>query len=279
MASIRGAQGSEYSLVDKRRKCRSLVKQVLDYAIRMGAIDGINTAERTTAPPKTKTQPRALTVTEIHTPRQAVRAWRADPEGRRGPAPSPNLPALVDLLLGSGMRIGEAVALRWGDVHLDSTPGGVSTVSVVATMVQVGYREVRQEITKSERGMRTITVPPFTADALRTLRPQDPDPQDPVFITRAGTHWQTQNARRSLNRALEAAGLDRRSVHPHLLRSTVATTLKTSGHDVATAAAVLGNTEAVTAAHYIERVHTAPDVLDALQNLVDDTETVDGDDA
>ncbi len=90
MASIRGAQGSEYSLVDKRRKCRSLVKQVLDYAIRMGAINGINTAERTTAPPKTKTQPRALTVTKIHTPRQAVRAWGGPhPEGQRGPAPSP----------------------------------------------------------------------------------------------------------------------------------------------------------------------------------------------
>ncbi|MBE7700421.1 hypothetical protein H9623_08905 [Oerskovia sp. Sa1BUA8] len=48
LASIRGADGAEHSLNDKRRKCRSLVKRILDYAIRMGAIEGVNVAERTT---------------------------------------------------------------------------------------------------------------------------------------------------------------------------------------------------------------------------------------
>ncbi|MBD7951688.1 MULTISPECIES: tyrosine-type recombinase/integrase [Oerskovia] len=269
LASIRGADGAEHSLNDKRRKCRSLVKRILDYAIRMGAIEGVNVAERTTVPPKRRSQPRALSTDEIHALRDAARRWRADSARRLGPAPSLNLAVLVDLLLGSGMRIGEALALRWGNVHLATGPGERSTVTVVATMVQVGYQSVRQEVTKSERGMRSITVPPFTVESLRLLRPDNADPDDPVFRTRVGTHWQTQNARRSLKQALEAAGIDPRSLHPHTLRATVATALRAGGYEVATAAAVLGNTEAVTANYYIEGVHTAPDVLGVLQDIVE----------
>ncbi|MGW6265877.1 tyrosine-type recombinase/integrase [Cellulosimicrobium funkei] len=93
-----------------------------------------------------------------------------------------------------------------------------------------------------------------------------------MFVTRNGTHLSANNARRSLKRALEAAGIDPRTVHPHLLRATVATTLKANGYDVATAASVLGNTEAVAAAHYIELVHAAPDVLGVLQHLVEESE-------
>lgn len=269
LASIGAEAGAQHTLVDKRRKCRSIVKQILDYAIRMGAISGYNPITATTSPPRRKAHPRALTVPEIGELREAVRSHRSEKKARSGPPPSPYLPVLIDLLLGSGCRIGEALALHWSEVHLaDHEDGGVSTVTIVATMTTVNNREIRQDVTKSDTGMRTIIVPPFTADALRSIRPEQVDPQAPVFVTRTGTYWQSNNARRSLRAALEAAGIDPRTVHPHMLRATVATTLKAHGYDVGVAASVLGNTEAVAAKHYIERVHTVPDVLGVLQQLV-----------
>ncbi|MGW6265876.1 site-specific integrase [Cellulosimicrobium funkei] len=151
LASIKAEDGARHTLVDKRRKCRSIVKQVLDYAIRMGAISGHNPVVATTSPPRQKSRPRALTPREIHSLREAVRGYRSERKARYGPAPSPHLPVLVDLLLGSGCRIGEALALRWSEVQLSSDKDGDSTMTIVATMTTVDSKEVRQEITKSER--------------------------------------------------------------------------------------------------------------------------------
>jgi integrase len=79
-------------------------------------------------------------------------------------AVSPVLGALTKFLLYSGARLGEALALRWGDVDLDR-------------------RLVTIRQTKTE-GVRTAVLPDTVVDALAPLRRA---PGDKVFrLTKSG---------------------------------------------------------------------------------------------
>lgn len=75
--------------------------------------------------------------------------------------------------------------------------------------------------------------------------------------------------RRSLNKALEAYGVDPTLVHPHLFRSTVGTAIAHGGFSVSDASKVLGHSaSAVTEKYYIEELRSTPDVTAALDALV-----------
>ncbi|HEY7063806.1 MAG TPA: tyrosine-type recombinase/integrase [Chloroflexota bacterium] len=70
------------------------------------------------------------------------------------------------LLLGTGCRPGEAAGLRWRHVDLDS-----GTVSISSAIGYVGTVPV-EETPKTRSGIRTISLPGFTADALRAWKAQ-----------------------------------------------------------------------------------------------------------
>ena len=77
----------------------------------------------------------------------------------------PEWQALVITLAGTGMRIGEATALKVGDLNLDErTP--TLRVSRTWTFSSGGPRTTGAP--KSEAGRRTISLPPQTVEALRT---------------------------------------------------------------------------------------------------------------
>lgn len=256
-------------------QARMVFKGVLNRAIIHDALR-INPMDKTTTPPRKQPNPRALTVTDVYRLRQAVRAWEQDRVGRPGPPPNGHLPVAIDVMLGTGLRIGEVLALNWGQVFL--TDDGLPTITVDATLVDItGQGTVRQEMPKTDAGKRTIIIPPFTAQALARLRPEVAAPALPVFPSRrlarregAAIRAQTtHNVRRTLRAALELAGM-KGEVHPHLLRSTVATYVARE-RGTADAAALLGHKiqGGVTQRHYIERLRVAPDVSAILQAVVD----------
>ncbi|MFJ1510304.1 tyrosine-type recombinase/integrase [Cellulosimicrobium funkei] len=235
--------------------------------------------------PRTKrTAPRALDVETVGLLRAAVRQHEIDRAGRRGPRPIGDLPCLVDVLLGTGLRIGEALALRWKDVLIPAGEGKFA-VDVAATMTFVeGVGDVRQTIPKTAASDRAIVVPPFVVEALTAYRPEDAGPDDYVFAARwrrkdrAGELAESKprsapNVRASLRRALDARGLDEAGIRPHRLRKTVATYVARS-RSITEAAALLRHriASSVTVDHYIERLRIAPDVSDVLETLIEASE-------
>jgi len=129
--------------------------------------------------------------------------------------------ALWPVLAVAGLRVGEALALRWSRVHLAE-----------------GYLDIRQTLLevrgrfqfgppKTKRSRRQALIGPELATVLKAYR----DDQATrgrnvfgdalVFCTSEGTPILRRNIRRSLNRLLEAADCPRVRVHD--LRHTAAT--------------------------------------------------------
>jgi integrase len=231
-----------------------------------------------------KKAPRALDVETVGRLRAAVRLYEIDRKGKQGPGPKGDLPCLVDLLLGTGLRIGEALALRWQDVLVPAENGRYA-VDVSATMSFVdGVGEIRQNTPKTASSDRVVILPPFVVEALRGYRPEDAGPGDFVFPAqrrrKKGSHELSEpkprpgtNVRASLRAALALHGLDDAGIHPHRLRKTAATFVARS-RSLAEAGALLGHKVAsgVTVDHYVERLRTAPDVSDVLQAMIEASE-------
>lgn len=123
---------------------------------------------------------------------------------------------LFDLLAVTGLRISEAIALRWSDLELDSGPARLRVSRAIVRGV-VGAP-------KSRHGARTLPLPPELAETLRALRPEAAGADELVFQARPGAPADPGSLRRRiLVPAAERAGLS--GVGFHALRHTCASIL------------------------------------------------------
>jgi integrase len=135
------------------------------------------------------------------------------------------------ILLASGLRIGEALALRWQDVDLTT---GVLTVRRTLSRKRNGY-DVKPPKTRS--GLRAIPLDAATAEALRahrqavlTLRIAHADvwaDRDLVFPNDAGAFCDPRTLRRRFTALCKQLTMQYIGVHG--LRHTHATMLLASG--------------------------------------------------
>jgi integrase len=220
----------------------------LGLAVRYDAIgkNPVRDATRLHKPPSTAT---ALTVTQVEAIRAAVRHWRRGP-GLSGPPPDGQLEQIIEVMLGTSARVGEVLAIRKCDVNVTSSP---ATVRLCGTIVSpAGKPTHRQPRPKTMKSTRTVSVPSFAAEVLRTrlVSTASEAPDHLIFFTRNGTPLTTNNIRRRLRAVLEEAGIE--GVTPHSFRRTVATVLdRAAGADLA--AEMLGHTSSkITKEHYIE---------------------------
>ena len=111
-----------------------------------------------------------------------------------------------------------------------------------------------------------VSLPRFAADVLlRRSVSAEPNPHDVVFPSSTGTLRWPNNFQRQWRDARQAAGFD--WVTPHHFRKTVATIIERE-RGLKDASAQLGHSgTAVTAAHYVERAHHAPDSSAVLEVL------------
>ena len=189
-----------------------------------------------------------MTFDEIAKVRQALHLWRTTKAV--GPKRSRACSDLLDLLLATACRIGEACALRWQDIDLH---GG--TLTVAGTMVFLkGTGWERQDFPKTAAGQRTVHLPPFALAMLYRRQTEELHRHDdPLFASRAGTFVQPDNMRRSLRCALQRQA-DLKWVSPHVFRKTVATVLSGQGL-VTEAAAQLGHVDESITKSSISRSH------------------------
>ncbi len=256
--------------------CRTVLSGMLGLAVRHGAAP-TNPLRDVAGITVVKRDPRALTLDEVRALRAAVKAWQEGrpmkptdepPRTRRGRRPSGDLLDIIDVLLGTGARIGEVLALRWEDVDLEA-----GTVTIAGTIVwedqeQGPRRLTRQDHPKTATSRRRLALPRFARDTLLRRRVMQPpgNPRGLVFPSAAGTPRDPGNVRHAWRGIRDEAGFG--WVTPHTFRRTVATLLAHQ-EDLAVASAQLGHgSDTVTARHYVERTHEGPAVADVLDALV-----------
>lgn len=242
-----------------------VLRKLLDIAVEHDLIQ-VNVA-RTFRPKKVK-QARvveAVSVDDFAALRAAIVRY-IERDDRRGPKPTTPLLDVLDVMIGTSARIGEAVGLRWTDVNL---AGADPTVAINGTVIErAGAPKFYQQHPKSEAGRRTIRIPKFVAEILAARREQaDPDAVY-VFETKSGRPNGPQDIHRMLRNVEAWAGLSD-DINPHDLRRTVAT-LVAESQGIDAAARTLGHSRSrVTEKSYIQRPNLAPDSRSDLQGYFD----------
>jgi integrase len=153
-------------------------------------------------------------VARLSRPRTAVRALTRQ---------ETLLPDLVDFLLTTGLRIGEACAVRWSAVDLDKAALEVNSTAVRTR--ELGL--VIQERPKTAAGWRVVALPNSTVALLRHRRGKHARADDVVFPSPLGRLRDRSNTTADLRRAFDRAGFAWAT--SHTLRKTVATRLDDAG--------------------------------------------------
>jgi integrase len=255
----------------RAKHTRTLLNQLFGYALRNDALPR-NPVEGTSRLTKPKGAPQAMTLEQIQRIRVAAAAWRTGPDVK-GPKPNDNVRDAIEVLLGTAVRPGEALAVRPMDVT-DGKRGMV--LHVCGTVVyQQGKGTFRQEWPKTDASVRSLAVPNFAAAVIRRrLKSMTAaESATPIFHNRSGGPLSLHNFRRTFREFLKLAELADSGITPRWYRRTGATVLA-RGLSVGAAAEFLGHASTVvTEGHYIEPDHSVDfdpaGVLDRTFRLVD----------
>lgn len=206
--------------------------------------------------------------------RALARLWAAETtieHGTKGRAyaereraiPVPQAP-LWRFMLATGVRFGEAAALRWADI--DDVRGAATVLST----------------TTKTRRTRLVPLPTYVLDGLRQLRAtrsvifgRIPGPADLVFVTtRDGSQLEPSRTRKHFLAVLKRAGIpavdaDGRSLDVHALRGTAATRMLRHGINLATVSRILGHSDVqLTMKYYVDlQVEDARRAVEAMPVL------------
>jgi integrase len=112
--------------VNRQRKAKVVMGAMLDTAVAAGAlqINPVRGSLSISRPPASQVRLSAGEVAEVHA---AVRTWLC--KDRPGPRSSGDMADIIELMLATGARIGEVLALRWRDIDLDA-----GTIEISATI-------------------------------------------------------------------------------------------------------------------------------------------------
>jgi integrase len=169
------------------------------------------------------------------------------------------LEALFRLMLATGLRRGEALALHWSDIDLD---GGALRVRWTLTRTSKG---LQLDEPKTEKSRRAVPLPGSAVDMVRAHQSRQATDRlaahevwrdsDLVFTTEIGTPLEPRNVLRRFELLAQRAGL--RGVHLHTLRHSAASFLLAAGTHTKVVQEHLGHSSyAITADIYS---HVAPE--------------------
>jgi integrase len=258
------------------RQLRVVLGGMIGLAVSHGALPANPIRDASQSARKPTTEVQFLTVDQaLHLRSRVQRSALRMGDGRM---PNLDLEEFVDLLLGTGCREGEGLAIR--PIDLTDLEGDLPVLHVRGTLIEPrkGYVDKlhRQGTTKT-RDDRRIILPDATARMLlQRIRRQPPASREgPVFGTRTGNWISPANMRTRLRSAIERAGA---TGHPfdqeldgttlHTLRRTVGTLV---AHEVSLDAAreQLGHRDpSITYRHYVGKRSLAPDLRETLSQLL-----------
>ena len=224
---------------ESRKTIRTVVSQVLRLAVQHEAIRD-NPVRHLDPIERGSRRPRALTAEE----RKRFLAWmqgRSDDKVQaraQAAARRRDLPDLVTFMLGTGVRIGEALAVRWCDVDLEGVPvvegdelRAVPIVAITGNVVRHRGKGLHRHAGKTEMALRIVPLPRFVVATLAQREVHGPEV--PIFPAagskRPGLNWMDPNNMSTyIREARQAAGMDW-PVTSHTFRKTAATIWHDSG--------------------------------------------------
>lgn len=175
------------------RTSRAVISGMMQLAVRYGAISVNPVREVESIEHPAKKLPRALRADEIQLLRKQLRLSEA--------AVRADLPDLTTFMLGTGVRIGEALAVHWSQVDLEA-----GTVEITLTIVRVKAQGLLRKATKSAAGERTLGLPNWLVATLRARAAAGIRLDEPIFADSLGGYRDPNNVRRSLRSALAPVG-------------------------------------------------------------------------
>jgi integrase len=260
------------SAPSQARRAKVVLIAMVKIAVAHKAIPN-NFMSATFVPPTEEKEIVILTLPQINKMLAAVDSWRQGPH-RRDTRPDGRLGKVLRVALGSGLRIGEVVALRRMDVKPPEGGGAPWLVTVSGTVIVPDKGAIfRQAKPKTKNSRRTVPVAGFAGAVLESLMEETADGglEHPLFTTRTGGGWVSPaNLRRSWRRIRGQDDLeDLLEITPHALRRAVGTMLSAEvSPEYAAKYLGHGHGTAVLFAHYVKYVNTVDDIgsgtLDAL---------------
>lgn len=160
------------------------------------------------------------------------------------------------LLLHSGMRIGEALALRWSDVDFKNR---MLNIDKNRSMTKNRNRKVNETAyimyegsTKNEKA-RKIELTDKALEDLKMIKSRHPDAEltDYIIVTQTGRPNTTTNIEHRMQTIYHNAGLTHLKGGVHILRKTFATEMYEQGARIKEIAAYIGDLESTTERYYI----------------------------
>ncbi|UGQ59865.1 site-specific integrase [Rhodococcus pyridinivorans] len=239
------------------RQAKTILRGSLNIAVLAGVL-GSNPV-RDVSPIKSKTPPkgaRALTGDEL----RALLAGLAASEYCR----ANDLVDPITMLIATGLRRSELLALRWQDVDEDA-----ATVTVTGKVVRAkGVGLLRVEAAKSAAGLRTIPLPSFAMAALQKRATEPCNGElGVIFPSTAGTLRDPNNFGKQWRKVRDDLGVP--DVTTHSFRKSVATLIDEGGLSARVGADHLGHRHvSMTMDRYMSRGRTHTVVADLLDRAV-----------
>jgi integrase/recombinase XerD len=220
LADLRGRGQAASSVARRAAAARSFYRHLVALGLRTD-----NPAAEVDLPRRRERLPRSLSLAEVE--RLIEAANGTTPRSSRDRA-------LIELLYGAGLRVGEAVGLERGGVDLENR---------VVRCVGKGDKE------------RVVPLGTQAVEALRRYlargRPYlDRRHRPELFLNAQGGPLTRAGAFLIVRRLAAEAGLDPERVHPHLLRHSFATHLLEGGADLRSVQEMLGHSDLATTEIY-----------------------------
>lgn len=177
----------------------------------------------------------------------------------------------IIVLMYTGLRIGELLALTWDDIDFSNKIVSISKNAVVAKVDDNGethYKLINQNSTKTKNGIRVI---PLTERALCALKEiyDITGSEKYVMCSSNGKQITPRNINRMFHSILKQTGIsnnDKTSCGVHTLRHTFASMLFKEGCDVKVVSEILGhNDTTITENIYIHLIQQQK--IMAIQNI------------
>lgn len=257
------------------RQLRVVLGGMLALAVAHGALPANPIRDVSQSSRQPNPEVKYLTIVQARHLRKRVRRISMRVPDRR--MPNHDLEEFVDLLLGTGCREGEALAIR--PVDLTDLDGPLPTLHICGTVIEPrkGYVDQLHRQNRTKTGdERRLILPDAVASMLRERIQRTPpsSPESPIFATGTGNWVSPANLRTRLR-----AALARTSEQPHpldaaLVGTTLHTLRRTVGtliaHEVSLDAArdQLGHRDpSITYRHYVGKRLVAPDLRSTLNQF------------
>jgi integrase len=229
--------------------CRTVLSGVCGWLVRQGGLVANPVREVTPLEAGAGKKARALDV-------EQVTGWLAVVDSseysRRW-----DLPDLIRFMLGTGVRIGEALGVCWSDIDLDA-----GLLSVERTVIRVRGQGLLAKSLKTSSSERVLVLPQWCVRLLESRRAQV-EGDGPVFPDRRGGFRDRNNVASAYRKVRK--GTPYEWVTPHTYRRTVATLLDGGGASARLIADQLGHSRvSMTQDYYMGRKSVGRQVADVL---------------